>query len=239
MEVWTLGHIADAIMNNVTDGLHGNVNSPIPQEQIRSEILLMRNSMIVEQLKKEKSVCSRLPEFSDMDQGIGCLEVVPGHTSDCCEPQEGDDMPMVRIPQVLSVGDTPLISWLGPSDRRGFGWKIYYGQGHQNKQFLPSAQRPYGVLYPPKGGFQALYLYNLPYGTTRVSTTAVHANPYDVYEYACCSLPSGGIPEDTVQLPAPHAMIQQIIAALSQQYITYYRQMNIPILPNDQTDKTT
>lgn len=237
MEVWTLGHITDAILNNISDGLHGNVNTPVPKEQLRAEVLQLRNSFVEEMFKKEKSSCTRMPERLELDQHVGCLVVTNGHTSDCCEVTEGDEQPMVRIPQILSIGDIPLISWLGPANKKGFGWKVYYGEGHKAKSYLPSALRPYGVLYPPKLGYQALYLYNLPANTTKVSSSAIHTNPYAIYEFGCCSIPGSGEVEDTVALAAPDSMIVEIISKLSQQYLTYYRQMNVPILPNDQTDK--
>lgn len=239
MEVWTLGHIKDAILNNVSDGLQGDVNAPIPEEQIRSEIILLRNALTVAGFTAEKGVSARMPERSDLDQHIGCLEVKEGHSSACCEVTEDDDQPVVMVPQILSVGDTPLISWLGPANKRGFSWKVYYGEGHKAKQYLPSGKRPYGVLYPPKDGYQALYLYNLPVGTTKISTSAVYTDPYAIYEFSCCSVSGFGEVEDVVALAAPDSMIAEIVNKLSQAYINYYRQMNIPIMPNDQTDKNT
>lgn len=240
MEIWTLGHITDAIINNVSDGLDGDIHSPIPREQIKSEVVLLRNTLITDFLEQKKGVCSRVPELALIEQHIGCLAVTDGKASSCCDPIEGEEVTkVVMVPQVLSVGETPLISWLGPASKKGFAWKAYYGEGAKPKQFLPSASRPHGVLYPPVNGMHKLFLYNVPAEVTKVSVTAVYTNPYAMYDYSCCSLPGDDEAENLAALAAPDSYIAKIIDTLSQKYLTFYRQYNAPITQNDQTDKLT
>ena len=242
MALWTLTQIADAVYNNVTTALHGSPNSPIPKEQLRAECILLRNTMHEQMVMEKGAECAKAPGYSFYQQQINCLEVKSGDPSDCCEGGDGETMPMVRIPEILITGSTPHISYIGTVKRSplNFPWRVYYGESFRINQFLPgSGKLPYGILYPARNGYHNLYIYNAPPGLTTLSITGVFMNPYSVYEYSCCGLSGEGEAEDVATFAAPEFVVNAIIEQMSQRYIGYYRQMNVPIQQNDQTDKST
>ena len=240
MAIWTLEKIADAVMNNITDGLQGSPNTPIPKEQLRAEVILTRNAIIEANFMAQGRACKKSPDYAFLEQQINCIDVYDdGDTADCCDQPEGITLPAASIPQVLIVNRKPMISFIGIPERSDFTWKVYYGEGHKTKKYAPAtSKRPYIVLYPPKNGYQTIYVHNAPAGLTKLSVTGIFTDPYAKFEYSCCSIGEGD-PHDVAELAASETIVEQIVDKLSQKYIGYYRQMNAPIQPNDQTDKTT
>lgn len=254
MAILTLNQIADAIMNNVTDGLHGSPYTPIPKDQIKAEVIQLRNVLLEKYYLADGNLCSKGVGYQYFQQQINCLEVKSGSLEDCCESVGNQENPVpgdfavttlsnglvVEVPDVMILKDVPSIDFFGPSNRTSFSWRIYTGEEYKTKAYLPgSANRPHGVLYPSKFGKSLIHLINVPASIvigTKMSVTGIFLNPYAKYEYSCCSY-SGDI-YDT-QFAASETTIEAIVETLSKRYIEYYRQLNVPIQPNDQTDKTT
>ncbi len=240
--VWSESAIADAIMNNVLDGLHGSPNTPIPKEQLRQEIKLLRNTLVTAGFSPDGSPCAKGFQMTPASQSVGCLDILEGDPSDCCEgsgfeiDEEGSLVKYVRIPEMLRIGSMPLYSFFGDSRRTRYSWKIYFGESHRARVLLPSAARPYAVLGSAEQGYHKAYLYNIPEYLKSIALTAVFRDPYAIYEYKCCQV-ANGIVEDIVALAAPDQLILQIIETITQRYLTYYRQMNAPIQASDMADK--
>jgi len=246
MAIWTLELIADAVMNHVTDGLQGSPNTPISKEQLRAEVILTRNVIVEMDKMANGASCRESPGFAFLEQQINCISAAAADPSDCCGGVPVPSVMMATIPQVLNMQGTPSISFVGIPARTEFSWAVYYGEGHKSKKWLPgSSTRPYAVLYPPIMGEQKLFVFNAPTdwvalaGLAKLSVTAIFVNPYAKYDYSCCALSGVGLPEDVAPLAASETIVNQIIDQLTQKYINYYRNNNIPITPNDQTDKNT
>jgi hypothetical protein len=223
----TLNEMASAIRNNIGSGLKEVANYAYPLDQIKDECGNVRNQIILEDPQK---TILNLEYFAQRIDNIP-IDLVRF-------PFDGYSnspglVPHIKIPRLAMTKDDSAIIFLGPPDQSMF-FKIYYDFTHHNHKYSRIVgRRPYAYvdLAHDVSGFLDAYLFNLgPSGLRFMSLRAVLADPVGVLE-------ADGLFGVDEEFPAPSAVQQMIIDRVTAKYIQYYKQLNNPYQPNNQTDQ--
>lgn len=221
----TLNEIASAIRNHISDGLSGAVaNYSYSIEQLQAEIILMRNKLLSERSRQGKV---NLKQYYQTYPGI------------ILHPKDISASPVLKAykkalgftsPRILATinDDYEVVLAYTLDNERTF--KVYRTIAYRDHKYRQKTKRaPFVYLdtsTDAEGFVQGWLLNTGSYESIRsINLQAVFANPLDV----------PGFTEDT-EFPAPLESQNDIIAALTAQYVQYYRQMNIIPRSNTQTD---
>jgi len=223
----TLNEIASAIRNHISDGLSGAVaNYSYSIEQLQAEIILMRNKLLSARADQSKV---NLKQYYQTYPGV------------ILQPADISASPVLKSykralgftsPKILSTinDDYEVVLIHTIDNERSF--KIYRTTEYRDHKYRQKTKRaPFVYLdtSTDKNGFVKGWLMNTGQyeGIRSINIQAVFANPMDV----------PGFTEDT-EFPSTFESQNDIIAALSAQYIQYYRQLNLAPQPNTQTSKS-
>lgn len=217
--------IASAIYNDIVSGLRGYHSNPsMSLEQLEDEVVEERLSVI-----KEYQLKGVLP-INDLLTAINCIQVDCKDLDRCTCSGEITGKPVAHfeIPQIIFDFGKSSIQYIGSTDRQNpfiyytdaYQWKYYYKYRKRGKN------RPYVYIDTAinSNGMLDCYIFNAPLIST-ISIVAIFKDPRQVEEYSCC-------PDITNNLNFLRAQVKE---RLTKKKIYYYRQLQAPILPNDQT----
>ncbi|MCK5019134.1 MAG: hypothetical protein KAS32_18885 [Candidatus Peribacteraceae bacterium] len=225
----TLEQIASAIRNNVGNGLKEVGNFTYSIEQIKDEISNVRSQLILE---GSKAGSLNHAFFSQRREN---LDLAPG-----LFPEEGFDesnntVLTVMIPKLAMTKDDSSVLYIGPADM-SLNLKVYYDFDHlkSHKYTRVLKNRPHAFIDSAQdsdGDVPVFIFNNSPVPFKVITVRAIFDDPVRILE-------EDGIFSDDEEFPAPLAIQETIIDRLTIKYINYYKKLNHPNEPNDQTDKS-
>jgi len=230
----THNELASAIRNRVSDGLSGNINNQAYSiEQLVEEIDLMRADFT----HKYATQGIKL-DPKHLIQEIDILKIEGRNLSDDCAIQEPcGDVPSIKIPRLMSmVNEGDIIQYLGLVNmQEDFSVYFHPDDIKNHKVRIRTRKRPFAWvdLAVDHNDKQTIWFFNMgPFDPLKfVKLRAVFEQPTRVNIESPNHL--------DMEYPAPLHMQNAIVDALTEKYVRYYRQMNIPPIPNQQNDPVT
>lgn len=221
--------LADMIVNDVRGGLRNyHQNMSLSVEQLEEEIVQMRLAVIKEHMLK-----GILP-IDDLLMSINCVPV-DCDTLDKCKCRGtscGEPTAHFQIPQILfDYGLNKSIKYIGSSDKQ-HSYLVYtksidkinsyqkYRKRGKNKPWV------YIDVTPNSEGLLDCYIFGAPL-IKQISVVAIFKDPRQLEDFQCDC--------DNPQIDNLNFLDIIIKDRLTQQKIKYYRQLQAPILPNDQS----
>lgn len=218
--------IVSTIRNHVVDGLKGVNMEAFSKEQLLHEVMIAASSLI------EQAIQQGTLKRENVSQRIDGLELICKDISNSCEVSSHVTAKHIEIPKLLqTMSSSEAIIYLGPMDN-SFSIKVYDDMNYRyNKYSFTNNSKPYAWVSKASSavdGHYDVYIFNLgDYGGLKfVSIEAVFENPYDLLntEYSNQFV--------SQEFYAPTMIQQQIIDTLTQKYVSYYRQLNMPYQNN-------
>lgn len=227
----TTSKISSTIENNVSDALSGAIlNRAVSTEQIEGEIDLLREKLAYDQIKTGKI------DIKYFMQSINSLPLIcRDFNRECGGIKSGESVPSIRIPKLMATQDNSQLEYVGLANKQK-RFTVYYDIDDisNHKYRLKTSHSPFVWvdLTPDNDDMIALFFFNLgKYNTLKyVDVRGAFSKPTQLNMLD---------PEaDEKEYPAPGYIQEIIISTLSERYIRYYRQLNIPggNLPNTQQD---
>lgn len=227
-----LDKLASQIKNDILSGLGGyHSNLGLNIEQLKDECVNTRLLIIKEQYLK-----GILP-IKDLLIAINCIEV------DCeslerCKCRESIDDTFVahfQIPQLIHDFGKQAIEYIGSTDRRNpFQIVTSLAELETRKYRKRGKNKPYVWidLAPNNEGMLDCFIFNAPM-IKQISVVGLFKDPRQIERYYCCKS------EDDFTLTGSDdnmSYISQLVKErLTAEKIRYYRQLSMPVKPNDQT----
>lgn len=219
-----ISKLASAVHNNILSGLSGyHTNFSISLEQLEDAIVSERLQIIREYYSKGNI------QPKDLYLSINCIPVDCKNIERCkCSKEDGTPTAHFEIPQILTdIGDSCIL-YLGSTDMSlSF---IYYTSPtifRYHKYKKRGKNKPYVWIdvTPNENGMYDCFVFNAPL-LDQVSITAVFKDVRQLEQYGCCE----EIPDDNKT-----SLDSVIVDRVSKKMITYYRQLYMPPMPNNQT----
>lgn len=228
--------LADAIRNDVISGLRGyHQNMSMSIEQLEQEVVDMRLFVIKEYMNQ-----GMLPT-KDLMVSLNCIPVDCKDLDKCgCNKSTcgSDPVAHFEIPQLLfDFGLNRAIHYIGSTDRsRSFlvytksinkinTYQKYRKRG-KNKPWV------YIDIAPNEHGMLDCYIFGAPL-INQISITAIFKDPRQLEGFQC------NCEGERTESDNNFSFLDTIIKdRLIQQKIKYYRQLAMPILPNNQQHTT-
>lgn len=234
---WTsIRRLADAIVNDIRGGLRAyHQNMSLSVEQLEEEIVQMRLAVIKEYMLK-----GILP-IEDLLVSINCIPV-DCDTLDKCKCRGtvcGEPTAHFQIPQILfDYGIGSSIKYIGSSDKQ-HSFLVYTKPIDKLKTYRKYRKRGkdkpwvYVDVTPNSEGLIDCYIFGAPL-IKQVSVVAIFKDPRQLEDFQCnCDSENNG--EDGTMMDFNLNFLDIVIKdRLTQQKIKYYRQLQPPVLPNDQ-----
>ncbi len=217
--------LASAIRNDVVAGLRGYHQNPsMSLEQLEDDIIDERLQII-----KEYALKGIVP-IKDLLLSINCINVDCKSIEKCLcrNNQYSNNTLHFEIPQLLNDYGIQAINYIGSVDKQlPF---VYYTSRdtwsvHQYRK--RGKDKPYVWIdtTPNENGMYDCFVFNAPL-LKQVSITAVFKDPRQLERYACCN----EYMDDNFSF-----INNEIKRRLTEKKIRYYRQLQSPLIPNDQT----
>lgn len=221
-----LDKLASAIRNDVVSGLRGyHHNMSMSIDQLYDDIIDERLQII-----KEYQLKGLVP-IQDLVLSINCIEVDCKDLERCSLCKNNADCPKpiahFQIPQlILGYGINP-ISYLGTTDRMNqfqyytttnFSYYKKYKRRKNNKPFV------FIDIAPNENGMLDCFLFNSPL-LKQVSVVGIFKDPRQLEQYSCCQ----DLSDDNFTF-----LNNEIKKRLTEKKIRYYRNLQAPIIPNNQ-----
>ena len=216
--------LADAIYNDVVSGLQGYHHNPsISMEQLEDDVVDERLQILMEQTNK-----GILPR-KDLLISLNCIPVDCKDLERCrCRESMGTTPTAhFEVPQIYNN----YIDYVGSIDRQlpfkfytsSYQWNFYkkYRKRGKDKPFV------YIDTTPNENGMYDAYIFNAPM-IKQISVVAIFKDPRQLEEYACCS----DLDDDNFS-----SINNEIKRRLTEKKLRYYRQLAMPVQPNDQAYK--
>lgn len=220
--------LASQIKNDILSGLKGyHQNLGLNIEQLKDEVVNTRLLIIKEQYLK-----GILP-IKDLLIAINCIDV------DCeslerCKCKESIDDTLVahfQIPQLIHDFGKQAIEYIGSTDRKNqFQIVTSLSELEVRKYRKRGKNKPYVWIdfAPNTEGMLDCFIFNAPM-IQQVSVVGVFKDPRQVEYYHCCNIDELTGPDDNISY-----VTQLVKERLTKEKIQYYRQLSMPIKPNDQ-----
>ena len=221
-----ISKLASAIINDVYSGLAGlHHNISMSVEQVEDEIIQMRLQVI-----KEYQLKGILP-IKDLLLQINCIPVDCKDLERCpiCKPGIKTPNLHFEIPQIINDFGASAIAYIGSVDRMN-SFSVYVNSNFTNlyqKYRKRGKDKPYVYIDPAPNENNMLdgYIFNAPL-LKQISVVAIFKDPRQLDDYGCCS--------DLDDIQNMTFIDTEVKDRLTKQKITYYRQLHMPNLPNDQ-----
>ena len=221
-----ISKLASAIINDVYSGLAGlHHNISMSVEQVEDEIVQMRLQVI-----KEYQLKGILP-IKDLLLQINCIPVDCKDLERCpiCKPGIQTPNAHFEIPQIINDFGASAIAYIGSVDRMN-SFSVYVNSNFTNlyqKYRKRGKDKPYVYIDPAPNENNMLdgYIFNAPL-LKQISVVAIFKDPRQLDDYGCCS--------DLDDIQNMTFIDTEVKDRLTKQKITYYRQLHMPNLPNDQ-----
>ena len=226
----TLSEMTSSIRNRVADGLSGNIaDQAFSLLQLEKEVDLQRAEFIQKYLNSGNKLNANF-----LYQGIDGIHVECHDLSQNspCGFSSGDGVPAIKIPPIASTFGNDAVEYLGLMNKQE-KFVVYFDTDSMSnhKYRARTSKRPYIWIdtAPDKTGNMTAFLLNAgKYSTLKyMSIRAIFQNPSALSENS-----------DT-EYPAPGHMQNQIIDTLTDKYVRYFRQLNVPPQPNTKSDPIT
>lgn len=215
--------IASAIMNHVYSGTSGlNSNLKISHEQLMDEVVAERNIILKEYLLKG------IMNFQEMFSSINCIEVNCDYMSKCCQLPLGEKALHFEIPPIMYINGVNTIKFIGSIDRK-FKYIVYTDDSYRFHSYKKrGANKPYVYVDTAvnSNGNLDCYIFNVPM-VKYISVVALFQDPRKLMEWDCCN-------ENPDSYLDCGILSDEIIRRLSEKYLRWYRQNQVPTLPNNQ-----
>lgn len=214
--------LASQIINDILSGLRGYHNNiSINREQVEDEIVAYRLSILKDYFLKG------IYPIKDLLMAINCIEVDCSSLERCSCADNVKNVKHFQIPQIVTQYGKQAIDYLGSIDRQN-KFKIVTSLTElQNLKYRRrQSNKPYVWIdfAPNSNGMLDCFIFNAPF-VKQISIVAVFKDPRQLKQYQCCSENM----DDNV------SFIDQIVKdKLTKDKVTYYRQLQAPILPNNQ-----
>ena len=219
--------LVSAIKNDVISGLRGyHTNLSMSDEQLADDIIDERLQII-----KEYSLKGILPT-RDLYLSINCIPVDCKDIERCRCGKEDYLTPTAHfeIPQLLNDYGLQSVDYIGSSDRQlPF---IYYTSStafRYHKYKKRGKNKPYVWIdtTPNENGMYDCFVFNAPL-LSQVSITAIFKDPRQINELSSSCNCVEGMDNNMSFIN------NEIKKRLTEKKIRYYRQLQAPVLPNDQ-----
>ena len=214
--------LASQIINDILSGLRGYHNNiSISREQVEDEIVAYRLSILKDYFLKG------IYPIKDLLMAINCIEVDCDSLERCSCADNIKNVKHFQIPQLVTQYGKQAIDYLGSIDRQNKFKIITSLTELQNLKYRRrQSNKPYVWIdfAPNNNGMLDCFIFNAPF-VKQISIVAVFKDPRQLKQYQCCSENM----DDNV------SFIDQIVKdKLTKDKVTYYRQLQAPILPNNQ-----
>ena len=214
--------LASQIINDILSGLRGYHNNiSISREQVEDEIVAYRLSILKDYFLKG------IYPIKDLLMAINCIEVDCNSLERCSCADNIKNVKHFQIPQLVTQYGKQAIDYLGSIDRQNKFKIITSLTELQNLKYRRrQSNKPYVWIdfAPNSNGMLDCFIFNPPF-VKQISIVAVFKDPRQLKQYQCCSENM----DDNV------SFIDQIVKdKLTKDKVTYYRQLQAPILPNNQ-----
>ena len=227
-----LDKLASQIKNDILSGLRGyHHNLGLNIEQLKDECVNTRLLIIKEQYLK-----GVLP-IKDLLIAINCIDVDCESLERCkCKEVTNDTLVAhFQIPQLIYDFGKQAIEYIGSTDRRNqFQVITSLSELETHKYRKRGKNKPYVWidLAPNIEGMLDCFIFNAPM-IQQVSVVGLFKDPRQVERYYCCK------PDDDFLLSGADDnmtyLTQLVKERITSEKIKYYRQLAMPIKPNDQT----
>lgn len=210
-------------MNHVYSGISGlNSNLKISLEQLMDEVVAERNIVLKEYLMKG------VLNFQEMFQSINCIEVSCDYMSKCCQLPLGEKALHFEIPPIMYINGVDTVKFIGSVDRK-IKYKVYTDDSYRMHQYKKrGSNKPFVYLdtsINSNGNIDG-YIFNLPM-VKYISVVALFQDPRKLMEWDCCN-------ENSDVYLDLGLISDEVIRRLTEKYLRWYRQNNVPTLPNNQ-----
>lgn len=218
--------LASAIRNDVVGGLRGyHTNLSLSLEQLEQDIIDERLQII-----KEYSLKGVLP-VKDLYLSINCVPVGCEYLERCrCAGQDDCLTPTAHfeIPQIVNDYGSLSIDYIGSTDRQNPF--IYYTSStayRYHKYRKRGKNKPYVWIdtTPNENGMYDCFIFNAPL-INQISISAIFKDLRQLENYECCS----NLNDDNMTF-----INNEIKKRLTEKKIRYYKSLQMPNLPNDQS----
>lgn len=212
-------------MNHVYSGTSGlNSNLKISHEQLMDEVVAERNIILKEYLLKG------ILNFQEMFSAINCVEVNCENMSKCsCILGDlGAKALHFEIPPIMYINGVDTIKFIGSIDRK-FKYIVYTDDSYRFHSYKKrGANKPYVYVDTAinSNGNLDCYIFNAPM-VKYISVVALFQDPRKLMEWDCCN-------ENIDSYLDCGILTDEIIKRLSEKYLRWYRQNQVPTLPNNQ-----
>lgn len=221
--------LASQIRNDVVSGLRGyHQNLSMNMDQLQDEVVACRLSIL-----KQYFLRGIFP-IKDLLIAINCIDVDCESLERCrCgKLSDGDTITShFEIPQIVSDYGKQAIEYIGSTDRQNKFTIITSLSELNNRKYRKRGQnKPYVWIdfSPNENGMLDCFLFNAPF-LQQVSIVAVFKDPRQLNRYRCCNLEELNGPDVNM------SFIDQLVKdKLTKEKLYYYRQIQAPVLPNDQ-----
>ena len=221
--------LASQIRNDVVSGLRGyHQNLSMNMDQLQDEVVACRLSIL-----KQYFLRGIFP-IKDLLIAINCIDVDCESLERCrCgKLSDGDTITAhFEIPQIVSDYGKQAIEYIGSTDRQNKFTIITSLSELNNRKYRKRGQnKPYVWIdfSPNENGMLDCFLFNAPF-LQQVSIVAVFKDPRQLNRYRCCNLEELNGPDVNL------SFIDQLVKdKLTKEKLYYYRQIQAPVLPNDQ-----
>tara|TARA_R110000765_G_scaffold214255_2_gene319326 strand:+ start:13 stop:702 length:690 start_codon:yes stop_codon:yes gene_type:complete len=228
----THNELASTIRNRVADGLSGNIaDQAFSVEQLMAEIDLTRADIINKREQTAKLDSKYLMQKIDIIP-IVCKPM----SEDCIYQEPGGDIPSINVPKIMPTFGDDAIEYLGTVNMQE-RFSVYYHPDdiQHHKVRVRTAHRPFAWvdLAPNKEDMMTIWFFNFgkfnPLKFMKIRAIFEHPTRVGTLDPSIFD----------AEYPAPLHVQNTIVDTLTEKYVRYYRQLNIPSLPNQQTDQTT
>ena len=226
----TLNQITSAIRNRVADGLSGNISSQaFSILQLEDEVDLTRMSLLFDLSTQGIKLNKKFLYQTKDGLALECMDI----SQSGCGIAAGEEVRGVKIPAIISTIGDDAVEYFGTMDKRN-NFITYFDldSANNHKRRILTKNKPFIWVDTEvdENGHMTAYLLNM--------------NKYDGLRYLSIrgifSYPNtlkGSIEDfEDREYPAPGHLQNKIIDTLTEKYVRYFRQLNIPPQPNTQSD---
>lgn len=216
-----ISQLASAVRNHVYDGLRGAVtNQALSIEQLEDEVVAERNTIIKEYFLKGVIL------LQELYSAINCVPVDCESMAKCCNlPSDiGKKALHFEIPPILMLNGANTIAFVGSIDRQE-QYSIYTDVSYKYHFYKKrGSKQPFVYIDPTinNNGNMDGYIFNVPL-VKYISIVAIFMDPRKLCEFSCCA--------NDESLTDMGVISNDILHRLTEKYIRYYRQLQLPINP--------
>lgn len=221
-----LERIVSAIHNNVMSGLRGaTVNLPFTLEQIEDGVVNERMAII-----KEYALKNLIP-YKDLTYSIRCIKVDCESLDRCpCSSDEVDKMKHFEIPQIFTEFGTSGVDFVGSTDGQ-IKYKVYIDNAYTTHKYKRrGAEKPYVFIdtTPNKNNMLDCFVFNAEATLEKLWVRILPKDIRQLDNFDCCVADV----QNNITF-----VDNEIERRMTEKFLRWYRQMALPITPNDQTVK--